>query len=226
MKKYKAVYTDKYKKEDIEILSNGSVMSLTLRGIEFEGIDFEGLTGKVDNSKFKYDMCQDGVGDLTDFRVEVQFPIKINHKDNTTIETIRFVIDVGDTSEIKGLEPVANTVELSTSFGKFKSNKKVEFFEDSIIEIQNMLSSNTKIQSCISCKYSNYHPVGNGMFGSLYCFKKMKSTLKTVTNKYDLMDIWTDEAINNGTIFNVQEIYECEEHVFIGKDDWTYKNWE
>ncbi len=226
MRKYKVIYRDKFGEEETEISSDGSIMYVTLRGIKFEGSDFEGFEGEVDKNKFDYEMYQNGSGDLTNFIMEVIFPIKIEHENKIVTKKMKFNIEVGKEHEIEGLESIVNAIELNTAFGKFKSTKKVEWFEDAIIEIQNMLPEKTQIKTCLSCKYSNYHPVGNGMFGSLYCFKKIKKQLNIIIDKHDLMRLWTNEAVEKGEIFNVQEIFDCSEHQFIAKNDWTYKDWD
>lgn len=226
MRKYPIKYSDKFGTEEGEIHSDGSSMYLTLRGIQFEGSDFEGLEGEVDESKFQYQLYKDGSGDLFNFRMEIQFHISLQHENKVISAPMKFEIEVGEELEFDGLESIVTTVELATSFGKFQSNKKVEWFEEAIIEIQNKLPNNTRIKSCLNCKYSNYHPVGNGMYGSLYCFKKLKSKVSDIQNKDDLMDLWTPEAVKKNDIFNVQETFDCSEHQFITKQDWTYKDWD
>jgi len=226
MRQYKIIYKDKFGEEETEIFSDGSIMYVTLRGIKFEGSDFESFKGEVDKSKFDYEMFQDDFRELTNFIMEVIFPIKIEDKNKIITEEIKFTIEVGKELEIKGLDSIVNKIELNTSFRNFISTKKVEWFEDAIIEIQNMLPKKMQIKTCLSCKYSNYHPVGNGMFGSLYCFKKIKKELSTIRDKYDLMSLMTNEAVENEEIFNVQEIFDCSEHQFITKNDWTYKDWD
>jgi len=226
MRKYYVKYTDQFGEEETEITTDGSTMHLKLRGIAFEGDDFEALEGKVDKSKFDYTVYEDGSGDLTNFRMEVIFPIKIYHQNIIVTEKLAVIIETGEELEIKGLDSIVNSIELDASFGKFKSTKKVEWFEDAIIDIQNRLPENTQIQTCLSCKYSNYHPCGNGMFGALHCFKNIKKQLKMIIDKHDLMSLWTKEAIQKGEVFNVQEVFDCPDHQFITKKDWTYKDWD
>jgi len=226
MRKYPIKYTDRFGTEETEIYSDGSMMYVTLRGIQFEGSDFEALEGHIDTKKFDYAIYQNGSGELSNYRLQVHFPIKMIHNRRITNETLQFEIEVGKNLEIKGLDPIVNAIELNTSFGNFKSTKEIDFFEDAIIDIQNKLPFQTKIISCLSCKYSNYHPVGNGMFGSLYCFKKLKTEVASFKNKHDLINLWTKEAIDKEDIFNVQEIFDCPEHQFITKEDWTYKDWD
>ena len=222
MRVYPVTYTDRFAEEKACIFSDGSILYFTIRDTQFEGSDFEMLTSEeVDHSKFDFEEFADGSGDLTNFRMKITFPILITHNDTETRELLTCHIDVGDDSY---LPAITNTLELNTSFGKFTSNQKIEWFEDSILEIQKQLPKNTHIKNCLSCKHSHYHPVGNGMFGSLHCFKKIAPT--PITSKDDLFDIWTEEAVENNRIFNVQETFDCENHQFITPDDWVYKNWE
>lgn len=223
MRKYPINYKDKFGKEKTEITTDGSTMYLTMRGIKFKGVDFESLEGAIETNKFQYEMYQDGSGVLTNFRMEIELSVKLHHKNKTVFSKIKFNIGVGNKLKI---ETPKDTVELETPFGRFKSQKKIEYFEGSIIEIQKMLPSNTQLIICLSCKYSNYHPVGNGMFGALYCFKQMKNKVANVNNKHDLMNLWTEEAVLNNHIFNVHEVFDCAEHKFITKHDWTYKDWD
>ncbi len=39
------------------------------------------------------------------------------------------------------------------------------------------------------------------------------------------MNIWTEDVIQNETIFNEQK-FDCAEHEFIDKHDWCYKDWD
>lgn len=224
MRKYKVKYIDKFGEEETVISSDGSTMYLTLRGIDFEGDDFEMLEGKIDEDKFEYIKYHADLGDLINFRMIVVFPIQIYRADKIIIEHIKFEFEVGSTTKIEGLSPIVNTVELDASFGEFTSQKQVGWFENSIIEIQNMLPKATQIKTCVSCKYSSYHPIGCGMFGGLHCFKNLKEEASKVSNKDDLMNLW-DKGNEEKTSFNVQEVFDCGEHQFETEDDWTYKDW-
>lgn len=222
MRVYPVTYTDRFGEEKARIFSDGSTLFFTIRDTQFEGSDFEMLTREeVDHSKFDFEEFADGSGDLTNFRMEITFPIIITHNNSETNELLTCFIDVGDTSS---LNSILNTIILHTSFGKFTSNQKIEWFEDSILEIQRQLPQKTNIKNCLSCKHSHYHPVGSSMFGSLHCFQQIAPT--NITSKDTLFDVWTEEAIENNQIFNVQETFDCEYHQFITPDDWVYKNWE
>lgn len=227
MRIYQGTYQDKRGVETIAIKSDGSTMYLSLREIDFEGYDFEMMTGEIDATKFDYDIRRDGSGGITNFQLTITIPIQLydNKTDKTFIEPLTTYVEVGETTTIDGLDSELTGLILNTSFGEFKVEKNLEWMEDALIAIQEQLPSNIYLKTCISCKYANYSPFGNGMFGSIYCFKNLKSILKKLNDKTDLLDIWTKEAMDNGNIFSVQETFDCPEHQLPTEDDWYYKNW-
>jgi len=97
--------------------------------------------------------------------------------------------------------------------------------EGALIALQKQLPPNIYLKTCLSCKFSNYSPFGNGMFGSIYCFKNIKEKLTQLNDKTDLLHIWTKEAMDNGDIFSVQETFDCKEHQLPTENDWYYKSW-
>ncbi|MFD2562863.1 DUF6304 family protein [Aquimarina rubra] len=228
MREYPATYQDKRGTEEIIIKSDGSDMYFTLRGIDFEGTDFEMLTAEeIDDSKFDYEMFADGSGDVTNFKLTITIPTQFYNSLSNQIFTENLVahIEVGETTTIDGLDSELTSLLLTTSFGEFKVEKKLEWMEDALIALQDQLPPNIYLKTCLSCKYSNYHPVGNGMFGGLCCFKNYKAELRQMNDKHDLMNLWTEESVKNESLFFVQETFDCPEHRLPTEDDWYYKSW-
>ncbi|NQY31367.1 MAG: hypothetical protein HRT69_18115, partial [Flavobacteriaceae bacterium] len=214
--------------ESIHIKSDGSTMYLTLRGIDFEGHDFEALTGEIDDTKFEYEIFKGyTLKHLSNFKLTVTIPILLyNSLSNQTLtENLTVAIEVGETVKIMGLDSEITNLKLSSCFGEFVVEKKLEWMEDALIALQNKLPENIYLKTCLSCKYSNYSPFGNGMFGSIYCFKNIKEAFKKVNSKFDLLDLWTAEAVEKGDVFSVQETFTCAEHQLPTVNDWYYKDW-
>lgn len=228
MKIYTATYQDKRGAEEVIFKSNGSELYTTIRGVNFSGGDFEQLTAdKIDETLFDYEMFADGSGDITNFQLKITFPIQLYNSltNQVSTENLKALIVVGEYTTIEGLDHELNGLILTTSFGEFVVQKKLEWMEDALIMLQNQLPKHIYIKTCLSCKFSNYHPVGNGMFGSMCCFKNFKNELEQVSSKYDLMDLWTDERIKNQSLFFVQETFYCDEHQLLTENDWVYKSW-
>lgn len=57
----------------------------------------------------------------------------------------------------------------------------------------------------MSCAFSDYHPVGNGLFGCLACFRDNKQQYLAAQDKYALMNLWDTHTEY------VQETYHCDE---------------
>jgi hypothetical protein len=62
------------------------------------------------------------------------------------------------------------------------------------------------MQTCLFCAFSDYHPVGNGLFGSLSCFRKAKQDFLSVRNKNELLALYRQKRDEV-----VQETYCCSE---------------
>lgn len=221
MKKYKATYEDKFGTENLEFQSNGSELKIELRGIEFSGNCFEELEGKIDKEKFEYIEFEDDkeIGDLTNCKFNLDIPINIVKDENEIQKLLQTEVQVGE-SENYGitlkLESTINTISTSTKFG---------YFEDALIDIQNQLPKDEKIKCCLSCKFSHYHPAGNGMYGHLFCFKKVKEKANQIKSKDSLFDVW-EIADKANKVFTIQETFVCEEHEFITNKDWNYSSWK
>jgi hypothetical protein len=64
------------------------------------------------------------------------------------------------------------------------------WFEDEMLDLQRQLPDGTFIKACINCAFSDYSPYGQGMSGSLACFRGNKAGYRAVTGKKDLFEIW------------------------------------
>ncbi|MCT4615593.1 MAG: DUF6304 family protein [Marinifilaceae bacterium] len=219
MKKYKTVYRDKFGSETSEMESNGSELKITLREINFTGRCFELLEGEKIESKFEYDNTanSENIGDLTNCEFEIKIPIKIWAGKIDAVD-IKANIRIGNLDNY-GVLLTMNSI----LYGDLKS-KRHDFFEDALIEIQEQLPETATIQTCLSCKYSHYHPLGNSMFGGLFCFKANKAKANQIYDKESLLNLY--EASQKDFIgIPVQETFDCSEHILITKNDFNYSNW-
>ena len=127
--------------------------------------------------------------------------------------------------QIGKFESYGINLQIKLETNSISTSKRFGYFEDAIIDIQNQLPNDEKIKCCLSCKLSHYNPYGNGMFGYLFCFKKIKEKTNQIEDKDSLFDVW-ELADKKGKVFSVQEIHLCEEHEFITDKDWNYSNWK
>ena len=207
-----ATYKDKHGTEKVELKTNGHELSLFLRGQEFRGICFETLEC--------YPYLEDS-NDLIDFSIQFSLPLSLSYNEKKQVAELRCTVILGDGQK------TASTIVLTlvTDFGSFKVKER-EYFEFALMALQKKLPLGMRIESCLSCRYSHYHPVGNGMFGYFYCFIAIKEEVLKVTDKFELMELWEDKHIENQTIVNVQETFLCDKFEPIERGDWCYKDWD
>lgn len=219
MKKYKATYEDKLGTESSEFQSNGSKLEIRLRGIKFSGNCFEGLEGKVDKEKFEYVVSTSEKGDLTNCKFKLEIPLSIVKAEKEVTKSLYTEVQLGD-SENYGV-----TLKIESETKPISTSMRFDHFEDALIDIQNQLPSDEKIKCCLSCKFSHFSPYGNGMYGHLFCFKKIKEKVNRIEDKGSLFDVW-ELADKESKVFTVQETHVCEEHEFITDEDWNYSSWK
>lgn len=225
MRKYKAIYKDKFGIEHSEFRSDASELNIKLRGIEFEGFCFETLEGKVDESKFEYLKYADGSGDLTNCEFDVEIPIKINDDGKLSEGLIKASIKIREISQKEKIDEFGVQLTLSSKYGEFSNPKRYDGFERALNNIQDQLPDKIEMQICLSCKYSNYTPGGNGMFGGILCFKGWGERVSEIVDKASLFKL-RNKGLMENKIFETQETYDCDEHQFMKEGDWTYKDWK
>ena len=80
------------------------------------------------------------------------------------------------------------------------------WFETALLDLQAQLRTLPEplsIKACISCQYSDYSPYGNGLFGSMLCFRNIAAEYSQVTDK---ASFW---AVHDRFERQVQETYLC-----------------
>jgi hypothetical protein len=93
--------------------------------------------------------------------------------------------------------------------------------EDLLINLQEGLPQNIKIQSCLFCRYSHYFVAGNDNFGNLSCFRHCKEKCSSVKSKDDVIDLFNAEFSKSKMI---EETYWCEDFATIRKEDYVFKS--
>ena len=85
------------------------------------------------------------------------------------------------------------------------------FFEDALADIQRQMPRDIVLKACISCAYSDYHPAGSGLSGSLACFRDNKAAYLQVSGKRELFQVW-----DTRTEF-VRETHLCPHYAQLGR---------
>lgn len=215
MQKYKLLFKDKYGTEQVNCLTDGSLLYTNLRGYQLEGSSFnmfEPRPSEEENFSYLFETkegCISGVFTLF-------IPLTINIDNTSHTVELKLEFDYREETNIRA-SLILQGIHYSSvdSFG---------WVEDALCHLQILLPQNARIHSCLTCAYSHYHPAGSNDLGSLLCLKAVKSTaLNKVRDKQSLMDL-LDADENNSLIDQVLEIHSCEQFISPKKTDWLYKN--
>jgi hypothetical protein len=119
--------------------------------------------------------------------------------------TLQVHLTLGAATPNGGVDQETVFLRLTVGDASFASQGNAGWFEDALLDLQRQLPEGMSLHICFCCAYSDYHPVGNGLFGDLACFRNHKQAYLAITNKYALMELW-------GThIEDVQETAQCPE---------------
>jgi hypothetical protein len=202
---YPARYTDRYGAEPTSIANDGATLSMVVRGVVFEGSDFDSLepvAGTDPDRLASFTLQQES---LCSCVIEADIPIPVATPGGTEEGVVMARLELGNPAPKGGLDREHLTLELRVGGRAFTSSGRSGWFEDEMLDVQGQLPPGTYLRACINCAYSDYSPVGHGLFGGLACFRDNKAGYLAVRSKADLFRVW-------GTMTGfVQETYLCPE---------------
>ena len=187
------------------LVNDGQNFELELRGNRFEGGTVDGLELVVPSvsSAEPPDLYQFG---LCACVIEWAMPVRVVFPGaGTTTMDLRAHLTLGDPTPRGGLDRgnVALTLQLSTGI---VATEPQESMEDALLEPQRRLPAGVHLVACISCAFSDYHPVGSAFIGSMACFRDAKDSYRVVGSKVALFQVWDQRS------GFVQETFCCKDY--------------
>lgn len=205
---YPARYQDAQGEEHTIIENDGKQLRMMVRSVEFVGADFDGLEPTLDPADPRLASFTLYRGSLCACHLECVMPLPVVVGQELITGQLQVYLELGHPRPGGNRGIDQETLHLCLSFGgaSFWSRGTSDgFFEDELRDIQHALPEGAYLKACISCAFSDYSPVGHGLFGSLACFRGNKAAYRQVSGKYALFAIW-----DTMTEF-VQETYLCPE---------------
>lgn len=200
---YPAKYTDAHGSEDTSISNDGQMLRITIRDVEFAATDFDSLEPSEDTDADQLRSFTLHHGQLCSCRIECEMQIPIHDNGKDLAGTLAIELQLGDPKPNGGLDREQLLVVLKYNERRVASSGKSGWFEDELIEIQNQLPNSVYMRACINCQYSDYSPLGNGLFGYMMCFRNLKEEYLKVTSK---AEFW---SVHDRYDRLVQETYLC-----------------
>ena len=199
---YPAIYRDQSGEEKTIIDNDGKQLKMTVHQVTFIGTDFDSLEPVIPLNHPSLQQFSLAHGALCNCEIECDMPIRMG---GGTVPHGNLHVHL----KLGPLQPKGSIkyekLHLRLDYGKQKyfSCGEHGWFDDEMAEIEQNLPDSIYMQCCYSCAFSDYHPAGYGLFGSLFCFRDNKEGYLQVKDKFDLMRIW-----DTGTEF-VQETDLC-----------------
>ena len=182
-------YTDSRGREAIAIRAEGTRLSVEIRGVSFTGSDFDDLeppAGTDVAAAFATDH-----GTLTDYELGWHMPVQLVRAGADLAATLCCQLILASPAAPGGQGVEELTLSLGLPGDKpVASTRPHGFFEDALGDIQRQLPPDTLLKACISCAFSDYHPAGSGLSGSLACFRDNKAAYLQVSGKRELFQVW------------------------------------
>ncbi|MGW1213942.1 DUF6304 family protein [Streptomyces sp. NPDC002499] len=202
-------YTDRHGSEDIVFESDGrDVIRTTIRGVLFESdsvADLGALSGEPPEQAFSF-----LDGGLCECLLEWEVPMPVEVRGSGVRPAVlhcslRLGAPAGPG---KGLDAETLTTTLRLDGHEYRNANGQDDFEDALHEVQRQLPRAARLKACVSCAWSDYHPVGHSLMGGLACFRDVKDLYRLVDGKHGphgILTVWQSR-----TEF-VQETWLCGE---------------
>lgn len=206
MEKYLAQYQDRSGTETITIVNDGDVMHTIIRGIRFSGTDFDMFEihkDDINHAAVATFVLNNGVLCACSLTFTMTVSVFLEQATESGELTINLIF--GSPKANGGIDEEKLKLSFDYSQGHFVTSGLHDVFEDALQALNNQLPNHVYLKICFNCLYSDYHPVGNGLFGGLMCFKNIKQEYLQVKSKSDLF------LIDNKYDRHVQETYLCAE---------------
>jgi hypothetical protein len=121
-------------------------------------------------------------GYLTNFVLEWTMPLGVAVGDRLAEACLDARLSLGSGQELLRLV-------LRWEGGVAESRER-GWFEDALADLQAQLPEGVSMRCCFACAFSDYHPVGHGLFGGLACFRDNKDGYLAVHSKNELWPVW------------------------------------
>jgi hypothetical protein len=217
---YKGLYKDSLGTLEIGIENNSITLVTKIDGVVFSGSEFDDLS--VDN-KSKYTDKQLArftflktpiyqtdrfIETLCNCQIEIVVPQVIIDKFNDIqfYSDLKIEISLGNVrNETPGTRIEYEKVTLSLSIADKVFTDTSDYFGSSFDKIHDQIRDKYQLKNCYGCMYGDYSVYGQGVFGTMLCFRNQKAEYSKVTNKDEYMELAPPYR-------HVQEIYCCDQY--------------
>lgn len=205
IERYSARYQDARGIEHTSIANDGETLRVLIRGVEWTGRDFDALAAAPAAPPAQLALFTLADDCLCACELAFEIPLVVVDGGGGTPATLSVELRLGRPRPDGGLDDEQVQLTLASAHGRFAGAGTSGWFEDELLDIGRQLPPGVHLRACITCLYSDYSPYGHGLFGSMMCFRNLKSEYLQVHTK---VDFW---SVHDRAERRVQETYHCPE---------------
>jgi hypothetical protein len=166
---YPTRFTDKRGTEETTVRNDNTNLSITLRGVQFSGLDFDMLEASADTPKESLTKFA-----LSPFRclcecvldVEIETSVLLGDEERNGVLTGH--LELGAPIASGGLDRESLRLSLRVNSEEYSSDGATGFFELELLSLLRRMPTSIRPKICFTCAYSDYHPIGHGLFGGMF----------------------------------------------------------
>ncbi|MDF1661913.1 MAG: DUF6304 family protein [Planctomycetota bacterium] len=203
--RYPAFFADQFGSDQTYIENNGETLTMRVRGVRFTSEDFEDFEFAETVPVKKLEEFQIHQGSLCGFSLLCTIPMLVSFPEGDLTAQLHVNLVVGQPNDRGNINDSDLAFQLICDDLDIRTEKGHSSFEDGLNEINSRLPSGVYLRACYSCRYSDYHPVGESAFGHMACFRDNKEAYLKVKAKGELFKMWDTLSLY------VQETHVCPE---------------
>ncbi|MEU6487148.1 DUF6304 family protein [Streptomyces sp. NPDC046887] len=199
----RASVTDRWGSTGAFLTNDGKTFTLEFRDNRFEGASPDGLelVAELEHSLEPPDL--DG-RDLCGYWLGWSTPVRVRSGSATEYLSLHTDLVVPDPRRPETIaQPYGVRLKLERDGEAIADSGWADDVEQGLWELRRDAPDGIALQTCANCAFSDYHPGGYALMGSLGCFRNKKEEFRAVRSKFDLIDLWDDRA------GDVQETHSC-----------------
>jgi len=194
-------YIDNSGSVETTIINDGQTLKLVVDNTKFTSRFFDDFEiENADNKPARFSLNH--FKQLTSCRLLCRLPFMLlkNDADFETTLTINLELSTPTENDYNTNATFSLTIE-----GKQIITNAVQDFESGLVQLEKQLPLNYKLKCCHSCAFADYGVYGQGLFGTMLCFKNIKEQYLKVSSKDSYMEIMRKAA------GGAQETFLCSE---------------
>ncbi len=202
---YPASYTDHRGIEHTCMFNDGKTLEMEIRGVHFRGGDFDALSPAPETPPAFLEKFALNRGELCDCTIACDMPQVVGTPTFKYVGALHVEVSLGLPAAHGGIDK--ETLNLSIAYGEwsFISRDTEGLFEGPLLDLEKQLPPGHYLVDCFGCAYADYFYGGQGLFGTMACFRGCKAEYLAVHTKDDFIAVWDK---NSGP---VQETGVCPE---------------